>query len=153
MYMSFSGCPEAVKLMEGTGSSENPLSGKNTDERIIMCLEQIYPEHTFNKVTSFDESIGYGIYSDEKGVEISDISLAIHEILNCVDVPEVNWPEEQGLSTGVVNYYTVPNRGVLLCRCEAGQNAANEVFTFEDVNLTKQEIEQRLETCYGRIQN
>ena len=57
-----------------------------------MCLEQTYPEHTFNKVTSFDESIGYGIYSDEKGVEISDISLAIHEILNCVDVPEVNWP-------------------------------------------------------------
>ena len=114
MYMSFSGCPEAVKLMEGTGSSENPLSGKNTDECIIMCLEQTYPEHTFNKVTSFDESIGYGIYSDEKGVEISDISLAIHEILNCVDVPEVNWPEEQGLSTGVVNYYTVPNRGVLL---------------------------------------
>ena len=86
-----------------------------------MCLEQTYPEHTFNKVTSFDESIGYGIYSDEKGVEISDISLAIHEILNCVDVPEVNWPEEQGLSTGVVNYYTVPNREFFCADAKQGR--------------------------------
>lgn len=208
------GCSEMIKLVNGTAGEENPLSGKNTDERIIMCLEQTYPEHTFNTVKSFDESTDCGIYSDETGVEfnvsniiynntyhfgcddaylksllesqnyinkvaeitkkynltfmnddslvrintnnsdnISDISLAIYEIFNCVNVPEVNWPEEQGFSTGVINYYTIPDWGVLLCRCETGQNAANEVFTFSEVNLTKKEIEQRLETCYERIQN
>ena len=47
---------------------------------------------------------------------------------------EVNWPEEQGFSTGVINYYTIPDWEVLLCRCETGQNAANEVFTFSEVN-------------------
>ena len=67
-------------------------------------------------------------------------------------MPEVNWPEERGFSTGVVNYYTAPNWGVLLCRCEIGKNAANAVFTFAETDLTKQEIEQRVETCYERIQ-
>lgn len=213
MCVSVSGCSEIVRLVNDTGSEDNPLSGKSTDERIIMCLEQAYPEHTFNTVTSFDRTIDCGTYSDENGVEstvsnitynntyhfgcsddylksllesqgyidqvtditkkynftfehddslvrintssddnISDISSAIYEILNCVDVPEVNWPEERGFSTGVVNYYTAPNWGVLLCRCEIGKNAANAVFTFAETDLTKQEIEQRVETCYERIQ-
>lgn len=214
LCMYSSGCSEIAKLANDMVSSDNPLSGKNTDERIIMCLGQTYPEHTFSTVSSFDESAGYGIYSDEMGREfrvsniiynntyhfgcdddylnsllesqnyidkiadiankynltfkyndsyvrintssndnISDISLAIYEMLHCVDVPEVNWPQEQGFSTGVVNYYTIPNWGVLFCRCETGTSATNEVFTFDDVDLTEKEIEQRLETCYKSIQN
>lgn len=55
--VSVSGCSEIVRLVNDTGSEDNPLSGKSTDERIIMCLEQAYPEHTFNTVTSFDRTI------------------------------------------------------------------------------------------------
>ena len=47
------GCSEMIKLVNGTAGEENPLSGKNTDERIIMCLEQTYPEHTFKYGLSF----------------------------------------------------------------------------------------------------
>ena len=175
---AFSGCSEIGKLVRDVNNPDNPLSGKNTDERIIMCLQQTYPEHTFNIVTPFDKDEGCGVYSDENGVEFSvskiiynntyhfgcsddylktilenqnyidkvenivkkynlsykyndsivrintsvndempDVSTAIYEILNCVNVPEVIWPKEQGFSTGVVNYYTTPNWGLLLCRC------------------------------------
>lgn len=214
LCVSLSGCSKIVKLLNDTNSEDNPLSGKNTDERILLCLEQAYPEHTFSIVTSFDKDTDRGIYSDENGVEfsvsniiynntyhfgcrddylktllesqgyieriteitekyhlhlryddvnetvglaadeestISEYAAAISEILNCVDVPKVKLPEEQGFSTGEVNFYTLPNWGMLLCRCEAGENASNEIFSFDDVNLTQQEIEQRLEICYERI--
>lgn len=49
--------------------SDNPLSGKNTDERIIMCLEETYPEHTFKIVESFNRNIDEGIFADESGME------------------------------------------------------------------------------------
>ncbi len=215
LFISLSGCSEVVKLVNDTNSADNPLSGKNTDERIIMCLQQTYPEHTFSIVTPFDKDADCGVYSDENGVKfsvskiiynntyhfgcsddylktlleeqgyieriteitekyhlrlryddvnetvglaadeentISEYAAAISEILNSVDVPRVKLPEEQGFSTGEVNYYTLPNWGMLLCRCEADNNASNEIFSFDDVNLTQQEIEQRLDTCYKRIQ-
>lgn len=47
----------------------NPLKGKNTDERIIMCLEETYPEHQFNVIESFDKKRGIGVFSDENGIE------------------------------------------------------------------------------------
>ena len=215
LCISLSGCSELAKLVSDMNSEDNPLSGKNTDERIIMCLQQTYPEHTFSIVTPFDKDADCGRYSDENGVKfsvskiiynntyhfacsddylktlleeqgyieriteitekhhlrlryddvnetvglaadeentISEYAAAISEILNSVDVPRVKLPEEQGFSTGEVNYYTLPNWGMLLCRCEADNNASNEIFSFDDVNLTQQEIEQRLDTCYKRIQ-
>ena len=221
LFTSLSGCSEVVKLVNDKNSAGNPLSGKNTDERIIMCLQQTYPEHTFSIVTPFDKDADCGIYSDENGVEfsvskiiynntyhfgcsdnylktlleeqgyieriteiteqyhlrlryddvneivglaageentISEYAAAISEILNSVDVPKVKLPEELGFSTGEVNYYTLPNWGKLLCRCEVGKNAvgknaSNAIFSFEDVNLTQQEIEQRLEICYERLKD
>lgn len=215
LCISLSGCSELAKLVSDMNSEDNPLSGKNTDERIIMCLQQTYPEHTFSIVTPFDKDADCGEYSDENGVKfsvskiiynntyhfacsddylktlleeqgyieriteitekyhlrlryddvnetvgleadeentISEYAAAISEILSSVDVPRVKLPEEQGFSTGEVNYYTLPNWGMLLCRCEADNNASNEIFSFDDVNLTQQEIEQRLDTCYKRIQ-
>lgn len=209
---AFSGCSEIGKLVRDVNNPDNPLSGKNTDERIIMCLQQTYPEHTFNIVTPFDKDEGCGVYSDENGVEFSvskiiynntyhfgcsddylktilenqnyidkvenivkkynlsykyndsivrintsvndempDVSTAIYEILNCVNVPEVIWPKEQGFSTGVVNYYTTPNWGLLLCRCEAQNKATNVVFYFSDVGLSQEEIEQRIHNGYESI--
>lgn len=47
----------------------NPLSGKDTDERILMCLETTYPEHKFVVVKPFDELENSGIYADENGIE------------------------------------------------------------------------------------
>ncbi|MDU0946187.1 MAG: hypothetical protein E7A65_07280 [Anaerococcus vaginalis] len=29
---------------------DNPLSGKDTDQRILMCLNKAYPEHNFKVV-------------------------------------------------------------------------------------------------------
>lgn len=202
----------SVLLLSGCVGQKSALSGKNTDERIVMCLENAYPEHHFSIVSSFDESEGKGVYTDDEGIEfyvqnitynntyhfgcsdgylktllenqnyidkvtdivskydfsfiyddsyirvntcdsdnIADISMTIYEILNCVNVPELNWPREQGFSTGVVNYYTVPDWGVILCRCESGNNAANAVFNFGDVKLTQEEIEQQILNCYERI--
>lgn len=71
LFISLSGCSEVVKLVNDKNSAGNPLSGKNTDERIIMCLQQTYPEHTFSIVTPFDKDADCGIYSDENGVEFS----------------------------------------------------------------------------------
>ena len=195
LCISLSGCSELAKLVSDMNSEDNPLSGKNTDERIIMCLQQTYPEHTFSIVTPFDKDADCGVYSDENGVEfsvskiiynntyhfgcsddylktlleeqgyiehIAEITEKYHlrlryddenEILNSVDVPKVKLPEELGFSTGEVNYYTLPNWGKLLCRCEVGKNAHNEIFSFGDVNLTQQEIEQRLERCYERLKD
>lgn len=212
LSISLSGCSEISKLVLDV-DFDNPLSFKDTDERIIMCLEEAYPEHKFSVSSSYDRSEGKGVYEDDTGIEfnvqniiynnsyhfgcsddylktilenqnyidkvedivikhnlsykyndsivrintsvndeMADVSTAIYEILNCVNVPEVIWPKEQGFSTGVVNYYTTPNWGLLLCRCEMQNKATNVVFYLGDVNLTQQEIEQRLDTCYKRIQ-
>lgn len=43
LCISLSGCSELAKLVSDMNSEDNPLSGKNTDERIIMCLQQTYP--------------------------------------------------------------------------------------------------------------
>ena len=49
--MSVSGC-SVVKLLTGSASEQsgkkNPLRGKDTDERIVMCMEETYPEHEFS---------------------------------------------------------------------------------------------------------
>ena len=37
--------------------------------------------------------------------------------------------------------------------CNPHKNAHNEIFSFGDVNLTQQEIEQRLERCYERLKD
>lgn len=207
-----SGCSKISKSVQDV-VSDNPLSFKDTDERIIMCLQKAYPEHKFSVSSSYDGNEGEGVYKDDTGIEfnvqniiynnsyhfgcsddylktildnqnyidkvedivkkhnlsykyndsivrintsvndeMADVSMAIYEILHCVNVPEVIWPKEQGFSTGVVNYYTTPNWGLLLCRCETQNKATNVVFYLGDENLTQQEIEQRLNTCYKRIQ-
>ena len=46
----------------------NTLIGKTTDEIIIMCLENTYPEHQFHVVKSFDEKKDEGIFADESGI-------------------------------------------------------------------------------------
>ena len=42
---------------------------QSTDERIIMSLEDTYPEHTFSAINSFDNDKGEGLFSDEKGIK------------------------------------------------------------------------------------
>ena len=67
--MSVSGC-SVVKLLTGSASEQsgkkNPLRGKDTDERIVMCMEETYPEHEFLVKTSFDKSKDCGVFQDEK---------------------------------------------------------------------------------------
>lgn len=48
---------------------DNPLHGKDTDERIVMYLENAYPEHNFKVVKSFDKQKNEGIFEDENGLE------------------------------------------------------------------------------------
>lgn len=55
---------------------DNPLDGKNTDERVIMCLKQTYPQNSFRVITPFDKNKNHGIYADEEGVEFK-----VHNIL------------------------------------------------------------------------
>ena len=52
----------------GCGTS-TPLDGKDTDEIIIMCLEDTYPEHQFHVIESYDNQKREGVFSDENGVE------------------------------------------------------------------------------------
>ena len=54
----------------------NTLIGKTTDEIIIMCLENTYPEHKFHVVESFDKQKDEGVFADENGLEfkVRDIS-------------------------------------------------------------------------------
>ena len=56
-------------IMNWITDNDNPLSGKSTDERIIMSLEDTYPEHTFSAINSFDNDKGEGLFSDEKGIK------------------------------------------------------------------------------------
>ena len=42
-----------IVCLVGCGQKDNPLKGKNTDERILMCLEKEYPEHDFETVESW----------------------------------------------------------------------------------------------------
>ena len=60
LFISLSGCSEVVELVNDKNSAGNPLSGKNTDERIIMCLEEEYPEHDFVVVESFNKENDFG---------------------------------------------------------------------------------------------
>lgn len=206
------GCSGIFRFVRDSVDPDNPLAGKSTDERIIMCLEQTYPEHTFHTAEPFDKSTGCGTFSDEKGIEftvgnltynnvyhfgcrddylktileeqnyisqvsdiaekyhldlsydelrvsvepddkieISQYAIAILEILNCADTPEINWPKEQGFSTGEVNYYTVPNWGTLICICTSGESASGERFMFSDKARPVSEIEERLNDCYLSI--
>ena len=55
LCVSLSGCSKIVKLVNDINSEDNPLSGKNTDERIIMCLK----ENDFGK------------FEDENGIEFT----------------------------------------------------------------------------------
>ena len=56
-------------IMNWITDNDNPLSGKSTDERIVMSLEDTYPEHTFSAINSFDNDKGEGFFSDEKGIK------------------------------------------------------------------------------------
>lgn len=59
LFLGLSGC-QSVK--------DNPLYRKNTDERIVMCLEKAYPEHNFKMVKSFDKQKNEGPFEDENGI-------------------------------------------------------------------------------------
>ena len=71
LCISLSGCSELAKLVSDMNSEDNPLSGKNTDERIIMCLEEEYPEHDFVVVESFNKENDFGKFEDENGIEFT----------------------------------------------------------------------------------
>lgn len=75
MCLLLTGCSGLVKLLHDSVDSDNPLSGKDTDERIIMSLEETYPEHTFSVVESFDKKMDKGLFCDENGIEFSVHSL------------------------------------------------------------------------------
>ena len=57
-----------VFMVSGCQSDkDNPLHGKDTDERIVMCLENAYPEYNFKVVKSFDKQKNEGLFEDENG--------------------------------------------------------------------------------------
>lgn len=62
-----------ISVLSGCGlkksSVNNPLSGKDTDQRIVMCLNNAYPEHNFKVVKSFDKQKNEGTFEDENGLE------------------------------------------------------------------------------------
>ena len=60
-----------IVCLVGCGQKDNPLKGKNTDERILMCLEEEYPEHDFETVESFNRETDCGIFKDEEGIEFA----------------------------------------------------------------------------------
>ena len=49
-------------IMDYITDNDNPLSGQNTDERIIMSLEETYTAHTFSVIDSFDNEKGEGFF-------------------------------------------------------------------------------------------
>ena len=64
-----------VFMVSGCHSDkDNPLHGKDTDERIVMCLENAYPEYNFKVVKSFDKQKNEGLFEDENGK--TNLSLA-----------------------------------------------------------------------------
>lgn len=99
-----------MSIMSGCGmsSEDNPLIGKNTDERVVMCLEETYPEHKFTVVKSFDKTKDRGIYADENGVEFEVHNLLYdnYKHFGCEDeylstkMKEQNF-EEKALQIGV----------------------------------------------------
>ena len=76
LCLLMTGCSGISKLFNDSIDSENPLSGKDTDERIIMSLEKAYPGHSFSVVKPFDKKENKGLFSDENGVEFP-----VHNIL------------------------------------------------------------------------
>ena len=59
-----------VFMVSGCQSDkDNPLHGKDTDARIVMCLENAYPEHNFKVVKSFDKQKNEGLFEDENFFE------------------------------------------------------------------------------------
>lgn len=213
IILSFAGCSGVLKLLGDSISSDNPLSGKDTDERILICLEETYPGNSFHMVEPFDKAENFGLYADQNGREFSvhnilydniyhfgctdeylaeilreqsfpekvkeiarkhsqevtaddeevNFSLVVSceegeadltavaetvlEILNSVEIPEVVLPENQGFSTGEINYYTYPNGGKLFCDLryrDSRFGGGNRHFSFEDKDCSVSEIEQRL---------
>ena len=71
LCMAFSGCSEIGKLVQDVDNSDNPLSEKDTDERIIMCLEEEYSEHDFVVVESYNKENDSGKFQDENGIEFT----------------------------------------------------------------------------------
>lgn len=62
-----------ISLFSGCGlkrDEDNPLSGKDTDQRILMCLNKAYPEHNFKVVKSFDRQKNEGMFEDEGGYKV-----------------------------------------------------------------------------------
>lgn len=70
LFLVLTGCGIAIK--------DNPLTGKNTDERIIMSLQDTYPEHQFTVVKSFDEKKDEGIFADENGIEFRVMNVTLN---------------------------------------------------------------------------
>lgn len=76
LLLLVSGC----NILAKTGNENNPLYGKTTDDRIIMCLEKAYPEHLFHMVKSYDDSIREGVFADENGVEFKVTKVFINNL-------------------------------------------------------------------------
>ena len=234
IVMILSGC-SAVKLLTGGNSEQsgekNPLRGKDTDERIVMCMEETYPEHEFSVKTSFDKSKDCGVFQDENGLEFKvhglvydntyhfgcendylatilrnedyvdkaaeiaqrygyvfeydaenettgltpenenrnenengleefeteeqknpafdEAAKMILEILNAADSPEVVEPEDTGFSTGEVNFYSFPCMSVLGCDISYKGSSTYVRFSFEDKNLSEDQIRQRFEETWN----
>ena len=231
IVMILSGC-SAIRQMAGSvlqpSGEKNPLSGKNTDERILMCLEETYPEHEFSVERSFDKSKDCGVFQDENGLKFrvhqlvydnlyhfgceddyletilqnenyvelateiaqrygyvfeydaenesaslksetgnhneyeaeapkteeqanpafEEASKMILEILNVADSPKVVDPEETGFSTGEVNFYSFPCMSVLGCDISYKGSSTYVRFSFEDKNLSEDQIRQRFEETW-----
>lgn len=63
-----SGC----SILGSRREPDNPLSGRSTDERIILALEKVYYEHKFTTIKPYgkqEDGKKYAVCADENGVE------------------------------------------------------------------------------------
>ena len=190
-------------------NEDNPIYGKDTDERIIMCLEKAYPKHQFQVIESYDNSMREGVFADESGVKFKvtnvlydntyhfgcddyylyellnqqgyvekveaimkkynlpvtwiiypsievvldanldkqELANVVLEVLNCVEVPEVLWPEDTSFSTREVNYYTQPEWGIFGIEFENESTGImfSVLYQFADKDLTVDEVVKRMD--------
>ena len=88
--------------------------------------------------------------TDEQASDaFEEASKMILEILNVVDSPKVVEPEDTGFATGEVNFYSFPCMSVLGCDISYKGSSTYVRFSFEDKNLSEDQMRQRLEEKPG----
>ena len=96
----------------GMNSKDNPLSGKSTEERMIMALEQAYPGSNFEVAKKYGEYDGwyYAEFHDENGLKfkVDNVIYNNHYHFGCYDEYMVEILNQQNFlekATKIANKY------------------------------------------------